>query len=357
MSTATGNVKISELNELSSIGEGTKLRIPVSKDKSSTSTPDWESFSVNGDVLRDFMETSLGLNDLGPENPGLKRQVKNLEAQTGDLERHLGKYNLVGKISLNADVDNPDSYYSTVGEDGAGEGAEGGPKKLKEYSISQPVDLKQGNLYLLKVGTSTNFPSDISFVTKVHERIYADSTGATHSQITYEPQPTHYYPTSNGGEDRGYGAPSSGYLVFFAPEDMKVIISGPSKSFTSGLKVVQYGAFVEIADQLLSINGELMKVIVEAITKNRKDIESLYEKTKSLGDIHVTSIDSDEFPSVQGEPMVVVANRAPSESDNTTRGADVPNRIGQIWVNTANGVAYIAISLGGVSGWKQITNG
>ena len=349
MSTATGNVKISELHELSSIGEGTKLRIPVSKDKSSTSTPDWESFSVNGDVLSQFMETSLGLNDLGAENPGLKRQVKNLqtqtgnlETQTGNLEKHLGKYNAVTNKSLSIDDNN--AYYSTAGE--------GGPIVLNGYSISQPVDLKQGNLYLLNVGTTTDSPSDISFVTKVHERTYADSTGATHSQITYEPQPTHYYTTSGGG----YGAPSSGYLVFFAPEDMKVIISGPSTSFTTGLDVVQYGTFIEIADQLLSINGELMKVIVEAITKNRKDIESLYEKTKSLGDIHVTSIDSDEFPSVQGEPMVVVADRAPG-SETPEHGADVPNRIGQIWVNAKAGVAYIAISLGNTSGWKQITNG
>ena len=347
MSTATGNVKISELHELSSIGEGTKLRIPVSKDKSSTSTPDWESFSVNGDVLSQFMETSLGLNDLGAENPGLRGQVKNLQTQTGDLEtktgnleKHLGKYkkDVVTKKSLREDDNN--AYYSTAGE--------GGPIVLNGYSISQPVDLKQGNLYLLNVGTTTDSPSDISFVTKVHEHTYADSTGATHSEITYEPQPTHYYTSANG-------APSSGYLVFFAPEDMKVIISGPSTSFTNGLEVVQYGAFIEIADQLLSINGELMKVIVEAITKNRKDIESLYEKTKSLGDIHVTSIDSDEFPSVQGEPMVVVADRAPGSATDT-HGADVPNRIGQIWVNSKDGVAYIAVALE-LPGWKQITNG
>ena len=64
MSTATGNVKISELNELSSIGEGTKLRIPVSKDKSATSTPDWESYSVNGEVLSYFIKNNIGINNL-----------------------------------------------------------------------------------------------------------------------------------------------------------------------------------------------------------------------------------------------------------------------------------------------------
>ena len=98
----------------------------------------------------------------------------------------------------------------------------------------------------------------------------------------------------------------------------------------------------------------MMKVIVEAIAKNKKDIDSLYEKTKSLGDIHVTSIDSDEFPSVQGEPMIVVVDRDPS-SATTTRGADVPNRIGQIWVNTKDGVAYIATKLG-FDGWKRFVS-
>ena len=56
MSTTTGNVKISQLSELGTIDNGTKLRIPVSKDKSATSTPDWESYSVSAAVLSKFME-------------------------------------------------------------------------------------------------------------------------------------------------------------------------------------------------------------------------------------------------------------------------------------------------------------
>ena len=68
------------------------------------------------------------------------------------------------------------------------------------------------------------------------------------------------------------------------------------------------------------------------------------------------SIDLDDFPSVQGEPMVVVANRRPSAA-GTNHGDDVPNRIGQIWVDTTNKKAYIAVALGstGDDSWKQIT--
>ena len=361
MSTTTGNVKISQLSELGTIDNGTKLRIPVSKDKSATSTPDWESYSVNAAVLSKFMENSLGLNDVGSEK-GLRSKVTDLQAQTGEyaeLEKKLGKYNLVTNVALT--VAEANKYIS---ESGA-------KTSLSGYSISNKVSLKQGNLYLFKVDGSENFPTDIAFMAKVHIHEYHTVTGTheeTHldengneikvivedwgivSETVYEPLSTHYHSSNSGG----YGAPDSGYLVFFATEDEDVVISSSSVSFGAGLDVVKYGAFIEIADELLSVNGELMKVIVEAIAKNKKDIDSLYEKTKSLGDIHVTSIDSDEFPSVQGEPMVVVADRAPSAA-TSTRGADVPNRIGQIWVNATDGVAYIAIKLG-IDGWKQITN-
>lgn len=362
MSTTTGNVKISQLSELGTIDNGTKLRIPVSKDKSATSTPDWESYSVNAAVLSKFMENSLGLNDVGSEK-GLRSQVTDLQAQTAEyteLEKKLGKYNLVTNVALT--VAEADKYISESGE----------KTSLSGYSISNKVSLKQGNLYLFRVDGSENFPANIAFMSKVHIHEYHTVTGTheeTHldengneitviiedwgiaSETVYEPLHSYYHSTSNGG----YGAPDSGYLVFFATEDADVVISSSSTSLSNGLDIVKYGAFIEIANGLLSINGEMMKVIVEAIVKNKKDIDSLYEKTKSLGDIHVTSIDSDEFPSVQGEPMVVVADRAPSEA-TSTHGADVPNRIGQIWVNRTNGVAYIAVALGGIRSWEQITN-
>lgn len=362
MSTTTGNVKISQLSELGTIDNGTKLRIPVSKDKSATSTPDWESYSVNAAVLSKFMENSLGLNDVGSER-GLRSQVTDLQAQTDEyteLEKKLGKYNLVTNVALTVAEDN--KYISESGE----------KISLSGYSISNKVSLKQGNLYLFRVDGSENFPANIAFMAKVHIHEYHTVTGTheeTHldengneitvivedwgiaSETVYEPLHSYYHSTSNGG----YGAPDSGYLVFFATEDADVVISSSNASLSNGLDIVKYGAFIEIANGLLSINGEMMKVIVEAIVKNKKDIDSLYEKTKSLGDIHVTSIDSDEFPSVQGEPMVVVADRAPSGT-TPTHDSDVPNRIGQIWVNTTDGVAYIAVELGGINGWKQITN-
>ena len=339
MSTTTGNVKISQLSELGTIDNGTKLRIPVSKDKSATSTPNWESYSVSAAVLSKFMENSLGLNDVGSEK-GLRSQVTDLKAKTAEyakLEKNLGKYDLVNTINFTQAEIN-----KVILTDGTKVSRRTGSY---EYFISSKISLKQGNLYVWNVDVTTISNNYISFISKISTHEYKTEIETLYDTV-YEPLPTHYHSNE-------YGAPSSPYLVFFATEDMDVVISGGAGCGTS-LTEIKYGAFIQIADNLLSVNGELMKVIVEAIAKNKKDIDSLYEKTKSLGDIHVTSIDSDEFPSVQGEPMIVVVDRDPSPA-TTTRGADVPNRIGQIWVNTKDGVAYIATKLG-FDGWKRFVS-
>ena len=176
---------------------------------------------------------------------------------------------------------------------------------------------------------------NISVVSKVHKK---------NNTYTYEPLPRQYYMYDGA------------HYVFFANEDMKVKFSLPNEPavLSEGLTVYKYGAFKELGNAFLGVNSELMKVLVEAITKNRKDIESLYESIKSPGDISVSSIECDDFPSVQGEPMVVVKNRKP-DYNSAYFGPEYPNRIGQIWVNTADETAYIATHLGDGNGWKQIT--
>lgn len=313
MSTVKGNIKISELNPLTEIryDEGGKLKIPVSKNTGDLNNPIWKSFSVDGEVLSEFIEQNL--------------------SSVTELEQILGQYNAYTGKDFSY---TPDYYISKSGE----------KKSASSYFISNEISLNQGNLYLYETKNVDNLPSDISIISKVDK----DKSG---TKIVYEPLPTHYQSTNDGG----YGVPKSGILVFFAPENMNVVISGSVSNLTNNnhLREVKYGTFIQIADNLLSINGELMKVIVEAIVKNKKDIDSINENMKSLGDIHVNSIDSDGFPCVQGEPMVVVADRAPSEAA-ATHGDDVPNRIGQIWVDTQGKKAYIAVALG-LSGWKPIT--
>ena len=312
MSTVKGNIKISELNPLTEIryDEGGKLKIPVSKNTGDLNNPIWKSFSVDGEVLSEFIEQNL--------------------SSVTELEKILGKYNTYTGKDFSY---TPGYYISTSGE----------KKSASSYFISNEISLNQGNLYLYETKNVANLPSDISIISKVDK----DKSG---TKTVYESLPNHYYKT-NGR----YDAPNSGYLVFFAPENMNVVISGSVSNLTNNnhLREVKYGTFIQIADNLLSINGELMKIIVEAIVKNKKDIDSINENMKSLGDIHVNSIDSDEFPCVQGEPMVVVADRAPSAAA-ATHGDDVPNRIGQIWVDTKGKKSYIAVALG-LDGWKPIT--
>lgn len=332
MSTAKGNIKISELNPLTEIGtnEGNKLKIPVSKKSGDESNPIWKSFSVDGNVLLSFIENNLSSSGSGSGSGS----TDDIRSKVTELEKILGKYNVV----TDKDISYTTGYYvSTSGQ----------IKASSAYFTSSEIPLNQGNLYLYKANDVGDLPSDISLISKV------DKSAGIYDQV-YEPLPNHYH-TADGG----YGAPDSKYLVFFAPENMNVVISSSVSSLTDNnnkLREVKYGAFIEIADNLLSINGELMKVIVEAIVKNKKDIDSINANMKSLGDIHVTSIDSDEFPCVQGEPMVVVADRAPS-AEAATHGDDVPNRIGQIWVDTKGKKAYIAIALGSYDStcWKPIT--
>lgn len=336
MSTTTGNVKISELAELSTINDGAKLKIPVSNNSGSTSTPNWESYGVTAAALSNFFEGSLGLS--GPE--GLFSKVSSLIRKNTELEKQLGNYDLVPRLQVSEAEHN--KYISTSGK----------KITLSLYSISNKLSLKQGNLYLFFLDNFNNFPDNIALMAKVDEHTYRTPSGTTGTDIVYEPLPTYYRSLENGG----YGSPSSGFLVFFATENMDVVISCSTSSFVNGLFEVKYGAFIETASKLLTVNGELMKVLVEAIVKNKKDIDSINENMKSLGDVHANSIDLDDFPSVQGEPMVVVADRRPSAA-GTNHGDDVPNRIGQIWVDTTSKQAYIAVALGstGDASWKQIT--
>lgn len=350
MSTSTGNVKISQLDALSTINvnDGSKLIFPVSKDRGNAGTHDWASYSVNANLLSDFIGKHLQITSTG----GLKDKVTNLTnnlKETTDsykmLEEYLGKYNEVTEINLNSDIAN--KYISTSGQQTTN----------NLYSISNVISLKQGNLYLFNPKFNntqydvSTYPDDLSLISKVSTHTHSKGT-----DTVYEPLSNLY---------KSNGSPTfHGYVVFFATEDMNVVISCRKTAIAAGannkLRGVKYGAFIEAASRLLTVNGELMKVLVEAIVKNRKDIDTINENLNSFGDIHVNSIDCDDYPSVQGEPMVILSNRQPGkESDDGsttgTHGPDVPNRIGQIWVDTVHQKAYIALSLGSAGSWKLIT--
>ncbi len=383
---STGNVKISELeylNNYADYGEGSKLRIPLSKNTGTDDVPHWESKGIKGDTLIDYIDSKLGISIASSSQTALRDDVNALYTDKlyaldfWELAKPLG-HNINWSNSINiTTLSNTVGYISKTGE------IKPSANPDSEFSHNtSPIHLKKGCLYVLEINNvnhlpgvnEIDIPSDISWVTKVSD-VYHDreNTNSEPLEVVYEPLPTHYLKTTDGG----YGIPvyetktpfaastpqiNKGILVFFASEDMDVILSLPTlywdntynvSSDTLNLREINFGLFVEFADQFLSVQGDLMKVLVEAIVKNQKDIQALQANINSLGDVKANTIELDDYPVIQGSTMVIIKDRAPSEASGN-HGDDVPNKIGQIWVDTKGEQAYIAVGLGSIKCWRPI---
>lgn len=373
------NVKISELNALplAYLNNNAYIAIPISKENDDKTT--WSSYRIGLEHLSKLIDNNTTLTTLSSTLNTVSNTANNAETVAYNADNHANDaytyaenaYARANDAFTTANNARSDSYslINRINDDltkslakyGNGGSHFNHTYPLTKSSSSQYINtngevvtsgdtqnfyiydcdytLQAGDLCSVYIGSGwldIIQNANISVVSKVHEK---------NGTYTYEPLPRQYYMYDNT------------HYVFFANEDMKVKFSLPNEPavLSENLKVYKYGAFKELGNAFLGVNSELMKVLVEAITKNRKDIESLYESIKSPGDISVSSIECDDFPSVQGEPMVVVKNRGP-EPATAYHGPEYPNRIGQIWVNTANNIAYIATSLGSIDGWKIITN-
>lgn len=361
------NVKISELTALplAYLNNNAYIAIPISKENDDKTT--WSSYRIGLEHLSKLIDNNTTLTTLSSTLNTVSETADNAYTYARDAiddasaarNRANDAYNYAGDAySYISSVNNNitylfnslakyNSYFSntyplTKSSSSQYINANGEVVTSSDahncYIYDCDYTLQAGDLCSVYIGSGwlDQIPNAyISIVSKVHKK---------NNTYTYEPLPRQYY------------VYDSAHYVFFANEDMKVKFSLPNEPavLSEGLTVYKYGAFKELGNALLGVNSELMKVLVEAITKNRKDIESLYESIKSPGNISVSSIECDDFPSVQGEPMVVVKNRKPTY-DSAYFGPEYPNRIGQIWVNTHDGTAYIATSLG--NGWKQMTLG
>ena len=336
------NVKISELTPLSLgyLNNNSYIAIPISKENDDKTA--WSSYRIGLEHLSKLIDNNTTLTTLSSTLNTVSQTAnkaytyaQNAESSAYNanesltyISKSLAKYqNFNHTYELTTDSAN---HYINAN----GEVASSTVFCIYDFTYQ----LQAGDLCSVYIGDNW-FDQiqdiNISVVSKVHKK---------NNTYTYEPLPRQYYMYDGA------------HYVFFANEDMKVKFSLPNEPavLSEGLTVYKYGAFKELGNAFLGVNSELMKVLVEAITKNRKDIESLYESIKSPGDISVSSIECDDFPSVQGEPMVVVKNRKP-DYNSAYFGPEYPNRIGQIWVNTADETAYIATHLGYGNGWKQIT--
>lgn len=364
------NVKISELTALplEYLNNNAYIAIPISKENDDKTA--WSSYRIGLEHLSKLIDNNTTLTTLSSTLNTVSKTADNAETvayNSGELasrayayaesayahadvvrsdaysaidsvssnityiSQSLAKYNSYFKYTYELATDSSNNYINTNGE----------VVTSAAFCIYDcAYQLQAGDLCSVYIGggwLDQIQDINISIVSKVHKK---------NNTYTYEPLPRQYYMYDDA------------HYVFFANEDMKVKFSLPNEQvvLTERLTVYKYGAFKELGNAFLGVNSELMKVLVEAITKNRKDIESLYESIKSPGDISVSSIECDDFPSVQGEPMVVVKNRKPTHN-SAYFGPEYPNRIGQIWVNTVDETAYIATHLGNINGWKQITLG
>ena len=351
MATTTGNVKISQLAPITSLHGGEIVPISYSV----ANNNQYESYRMSVDQVRSYMDSALGLSGA----TGMRETLNAYVGEVDRMKRDLGQYKNEDTLALStASTGKYISVDTKTEKPGTG------------LAISAPVELKEGTIYLLKVGSIETLPSDISIFTKRVDRKYHVISG-THTEIhivdgqevevivedwtekidtVYEPLSSHYHSVQSGG----YGAPTSGYVVFFACEDETIVVSAPSQSFGTGLIGVRYGIFSEIAEEFLGIDSDLMKVLVEAIAKNNADIARVAASVHDFGSAHGVSLDLDNYLSVKGEPMIRIEDHKPSAA-NAYHGAEVPNRIGQMWFDTTAEKLYIATKIGtGIECWREV---
>ena len=127
-------------------------------------------------------------------------------------------------------------------------------------------------------------------------------------------------------------------------------------SFSTRLQSAHMGIVSEIADEFISNDGELAKVLVEAIESNRKNIETLNSKIDNLGDAHAIGMDSDKMYTHRGAAMIIESSIAPTSAPDRHpyQPSKVPSFVGQIWVQTGTANAWIATGVSNVGDWHKI---
>ena len=349
MATATGNVKISELTQVAGLNGGEVIPCSLKN-----TTGSWESKAFLVDTLASYMYSKLDCSNINT-------YINSYGSQLTRLERDLGQYEAETTIAL---TKMQDGYISTT---------DGSIKTGSSMVLANSISLKEGTIYLLPMSDVENLPADVSFFSKVNVHHYHYLTG-THTETrtdtqtgkqytieveewgektetVYEPISTHYHSTSAGG----YGNPSKGYLVYFANEDANVIIATRSTTLTQGIIAVRYGLFTGIAEGFLGVNSDLMKVLVEAITKNTAEIQGLNESRDLSGNLEVRGLNSHSMLQVGSSYIMRAESRAPG-GGTSYHGPDMPEMLGQIWVDTANKAVYIATALStDTSGWTKVS--
>lgn len=361
MSTTTGNVKISALPLRNEISNDGREVFPISFNSDAASTS-YESFKVSAATLADYTGRKLAITTTGGLNDKVAKLITDL-TDTNDrileYDEAFGNYKDLSPVDMT--VLKNGYYYTEAGVE----------KENSAFAYSNRIKLKAGTIYILDV-TGAQIPDDIAFFVKQYEHKYHPFTGwieedrvdpitgETHKQLvpTYGPETTEYFyePISSHYHVNQYGVPATGHIVFICTEDEDMIFCAPASNFSTRLQSAHMGIVSEIADEFISNDGELAKVLVEAIESNRKNIETLNSKIDNLGDAHAIGMDSDKMYTHRGAAMIIESSIAPTSAPDRHpyQPSKVPSFVGQIWVQTGTENAWLATGVNTVGDWRKI---
>jgi len=302
---------------------------------------------------------------------------------------------------------NPTEYVLSVGvngkyidKDSALEVANG------NYSISQPVSLKAGDILLIPSASAVAAACSVvsKKVTNTYQKLiiytytYDEFGRVATATADYNPSLayTAYYESDEqttptnwmiGGEHiadlpqthevtKSYyeplvkqsvaGMPETGYYVYLASQAMDVVVSAFNATINGGHAIIAgWGVFKNIATNFVGIDKQ--RVIAEAFADLYAQVEGINEKlTNGIDRLKVGHLLVDRELSglnvagtfcLQGAG-VPSASVIPDNWDFERYGdwKGIPQFIGQEYFDTTNKVFYKAHGVGAVADWKRITN-
>ena len=264
----------------------------------------------------------------------------------------------------------------SVGKSGKYVDSEGQEKSDSSMSISAPVSLKAGNIYLFPasqaVGTGVSlfarqvtrtYDKVIEYETVSeyydgrpaeirakhdpslrYEVVYKDDSiyyiklprpsgnivGLLHNpQLTYEVTESFYEPLFRTNDS---SMPESGSYLYLCPQDMEMVVSAKTSDISGkSLAGIRYGAFASIMTNFLSNFGQ--KVVAQALAELYARLESLEAQVDVAGHLKVDVLDMADLPLVCGERMYLTGSGAP---------ATPPTVPFQEYFDTENGKFYKA---------------
>lgn len=253
------------------------------------------------------------------------------------LNRDLGKYDT--SISLTMSVEKSGKYVDPDGQE----------KSSASMGISAPLEVKAGNIYLLKCAAAvgTGVALFARKVTNTYDKVIAysytyngDGTIAT-ATADYDPDLVYSYSyneegvatiTDKDGETvpelpathqvtesfyeplfrtNDATMPKSGYYLLLCTQDMEIVVSAASSDITGkNLLGVRYGVFASIATNFVGSPGQ--KVIAQAFAELYAAVQALSSVVDNAGHLKADVLDMANLPKVCGEDMYLTGEGAPA---------------------------------------------